>query len=546
MDPLLYTFALSGLFNAGVSILYGCYVIIKSKRTQVAQLYFLMSMAIAVWGIGYWQWLLASTPDEAIFWLRVLTIGSLFIPAFYLHWVFSLLNVKTLFSNSLLLSTYLISLIGVILIRTPFLVESVVNKAIFPYWPDAGILYGPTIFLLYFLAVVVALFHIFSAYIAATTKTQKMLYLSLMVGSVIGFVGGATNFALWYDLPLLPYGTFLVAIFPIVFGYSSFRHRLFNIRVISSEILVLVIVGIMLFQLILSNSIGEVLLRAFLFLLVSVLAYMVIKNTYHEIESREKGERLARYLANANARLRELDRQKTEFVSIASHQLRGPIAAIVGYTSLMKDGSYGPVPDNLNVPVSRIFESGKRISIMVDDFLNVTRIEQGRMAYNLRPCDLGSMVSKVVEEMRVIAEQRGLSISYETNIGEPVYVDADESKLMQVFQNLVDNAIKYTVEGSVSVSMHLAQDSERVLIVIRDTGIGIAPEELHNLFQKFNRASNANTVSVYGAGLGLYIAREMIKAHQGWIHISSAGVGKGTTFTVELPVHDGPAEKSQQ
>ena len=272
-------------------------------------------------------------------------------------------------------------------------------------------------------------------------------------------------------------------------------------------------------------------------LVLSVLSVLMLHQISKEIEIRDKGERLARYLANANARLRELDHQKTEFVSIASHQLRSPIAAIKGYASMMIDGAYGNLTKELKEPLSRIQESGQRIGIMVDDFLNVTRIEQGRMTYDMKPHKICVILSSVVKELQVVANDKGLKLTVQCDEKAGVQIRADEGKITQIFSNLIDNAIKYTQEGRIDVSVESLEKEEKVLVHIKDTGIGIAPEEIQNLFQKFNRASNANDANVLGTGLGLYIAREIMKAHEGWIDVHSEGVGKGSTFTVELPAY---------
>lgn len=267
---------------------------------------------------------------------------------------------------------------------------------------------------------------------------------------------------------------------------------------------------------------------------VSGLSYLLIRSVNKEVQNREKGERLARYLANANARLRELDKQKTEFVSIASHQLRSPIAAIKGYTSMIVEGSYGKVNENLDEPLKRILESGQRIGVMVDDFLNVSRIEQGRMTYDMRRHDVCDIIHSVTKELQVVANEKGLRLEAGCS-KKGFYVNADEGKLKQIFSNLIDNAIKYTPKGSITVTVQKLEKEQKILVKIKDTGIGIAPEEVPKLFQKFNRASNANEANVLGTGLGLYIAREIMKAHEGWIDVESEGLGKGSTFTVELP-----------
>ncbi len=275
-----------------------------------------------------------------------------------------------------------------------------------------------------------------------------------------------------------------------------------------------------------------------MFLFVGGLSSLLIRSVNKEIENREKGERIARYLANANARLRELDKQKTEFVSIASHQLRSPIAAIKGYTSMIAEESYGKVPEHLTEPLHRILDSGQRISVMVDDFLNVTRIEQGRMTYDMRPHYVCDLINAVAQEQGVVIKEKGLELKVECGEPKSIVVKADEGKLKQIFSNLLDNAIKYTQKGSITVTVERVESEHKVLVRFKDTGIGIAREEISNLFQKFNRASNANEANVLGTGLGLYIAREIMKAHEGWIDVDSDGVGKGSTFTVELPVCD--------
>lgn len=272
------------------------------------------------------------------------------------------------------------------------------------------------------------------------------------------------------------------------------------------------------------------------FCVSGVIGVKLICRIHTHTMQRAKSEKLARYLANMNARLRDLDKQKTTFLSIATHQLRSPIAAITGYTSLIHDGSYGVVSKNLEEPLGRIFESGKRLALIVDDFLNVTRIEQGRMSYTMAACNIAKLVRETVEELHVIARQKGLTLDLSVAPDLDVRVNMDASKIKQVLSNLIDNAIKYTPEGSVTVSVEHMENHHAVMVEVRDTGIGIAPEEQSKLFQKFNRASNVSEVSVYGTGLGLYIAREIVRAHNGWIHLASAGVGKGSTFTIELPL----------
>lgn len=239
-------------------------------------------------------------------------------------------------------------------------------------------------------------------------------------------------------------------------------------------------------------------------------------------------------LAESNARLKELDRQKTEFVSIASHQLRSPLTAMTGYASLLLDGDLGELSADSRDAVLKIFESGKSMAVAIDDFLNVTRIEQGRLEYNYSEFPLHSVVKQAIAEMAIIAERKNIRLGFESD-AHAVTLYADEGKIKQVITNLIDNAIKYTPSGSVAVSIEHNEGAHTIAVHIEDTGIGLSEEDIHKLFGKFSRAENANHVSVRGTGLGLFIAREMARAHGGDILVNSEGRGKGSTFTLTLP-----------
>jgi signal transduction histidine kinase len=314
------------------------------------------------------------------------------------------------------------------------------------------------------------------------------------------------------------------------------RFQLFGIRVIATQLFVASLCIFTLAQMFIVETFEQKFVNGVFFVLSAVFGAFLIRSVQREIDGRTKNERLARYLANANARLRELDKQKTEFVSIASHQLRAPVAAIRGYTSLVIEGSFGEVPKHLEEPLYRVLESGKRLSLMIDDFLNVTRIEQGRMNYHMVPLNIGTLIDTVFQELKLSADKKGLTFSYTQEKRAQPWVVGDEGKLKQIFSNLIDNAIKYTQTGWVKVSVRTLPEHRSVVVDITDSGIGIASEEIEGLFQKFKRAGNANEANVYGTGLGLYIAKQIVQAHNGWIHIASPGMGKGSTFTVELPL----------
>lgn len=229
--------------------------------------------------------------------------------------------------------------------------------------------------------------------------------------------------------------------------------------------------------------------------------------------------------------LAELDRLKDEFLSVATHQLRAPITAIRGYASNMADGTYGPAPDYFREPLSVMRESARLMANSIEDYLNISRIEQGRMKYEKSRFDIAGLAKKVVEELTPVAANKHLTLSYQGLDSSTVY--ADLGKMKQVITNLVDNAVKYTETGGITVSVEKTSAATRVTVA--DTGIGISAEEIGGLFEKFKRARGANRVNTTGTGLGLYVAKVLTEGNDGRVWVESEGKDKGSRFIVELP-----------
>ncbi len=239
-------------------------------------------------------------------------------------------------------------------------------------------------------------------------------------------------------------------------------------------------------------------------------------------------------LADANDRLKQLDQLKSEFLSVASHQLRAPITAIKGYVANMLEDSYGAVPDYLREPLGVVQESTRVMVSSIEDYLNVSRIEQGRMKYEMSSVDVTALAKRAVDELTPIAQKKGLTITFADS--PALSIEGDFGKIKQVFTNLIDNAIKYTEHGSITVSV-VKDDTKKVMrFMSADTGIGIPADEVGKLFSKFTRARDANKVNTTGTGLGLYVAKNLVEGHGGKVWAESDGTGKGSRFIVELPL----------
>jgi signal transduction histidine kinase len=230
--------------------------------------------------------------------------------------------------------------------------------------------------------------------------------------------------------------------------------------------------------------------------------------------------------------LRLANRQKDELLSIATHQMRANIAAIRGHASLVLEGDCGEVSPLVTETVKIIAKSAESLSKTVNDFLDLSKMELGEMRYYRKDFDFTHLIDEVVKEMRMTVEDAGLELRL--NIPQAfLTIHGDKAKLKHVLVNLVDNACKYTKTGWIEISL-VDKGDGKIIFSIKDSGLGIKPETIPLLFQKFTRDTDANKANIHGTGLGLYVARKMVEAQNGRIWAESAGEGQGSQFYVEL------------
>lgn len=274
----------------------------------------------------------------------------------------------------------------------------------------------------------------------------------------------------------------------------------------------------------------------FISLLTIVITLLILYATISSARYSVKLQVTAKQLEKANARLQKLDKQKSEFVSIASHQLRSPLTSIRGYASMLLEGSFGNISQKVKEPIERIEASAKHMTMAVEDYLNVSRIEAGNMKYELTDFNLRDEIEHIADDVRPVALKEGLVVLFRTDLKSRGLVHADIGKTAQIAHNLINNAIKYTKEGTITVFVRDDIAKKQIYVDIVDTGVGMSEDTLHGLFQKFSRAENANQVNTSGTGLGLFVALKMAEAMGGTIEAHSAGEGKGSRFTLVLPL----------
>ncbi|MFH1401894.1 MAG: HAMP domain-containing sensor histidine kinase, partial [Parcubacteria group bacterium] len=232
--------------------------------------------------------------------------------------------------------------------------------------------------------------------------------------------------------------------------------------------------------------------------------------------------------------LQKLDKAKSEFISIASHQLRTPLAAMKGYISMIVDENYGPISSQIKTKLQNVFLSNERLIKMVNDLLNVSRIESGRIDLDIRATPIEDIIKGVVEILKLQAENKKLDLVWKKPANALPKALIDPDKTRDIILNIIDNAIKYTQKGRVEVSAKAKSNS--VLISITDTGEGMSEDEIAKMFKSFSRGAAGNQLFTEGMGLGLYIARQFTEMQKGKIWAQSPGKGKGSIFFIELPI----------
>lgn len=365
---------------------------------------------------------------------------------------------------------------------------------------------------------------------------ERVQVLYVLVGCGIAFInGGIINLFLQNIIPVEYfrmgiYGVFFIVAFT---AYAIVKHHLLDIKVIATESLAFVILMVLLVQTLFSVSWAEFIFRMLFFAAVCVPMFFLIRSVIKEVDHRKEVQRLAGDLGRANKKLLKLDHAKTEFISIASHQLRTPLAGMKGYLSMILEGDLGKLNKNLKEYLTRVYQENEHMVQLIETMLNISRIESGHMQFEFKKTDIDRFVRQIVKQFEARLKQKGMSLEIKTLSKLPKDIMIDSDKFHEVVVNLIDNAIKYSENGTITI--FLDDYPNHVQICVQDEGIGIAQSDFEDIFMKFQRGDNTKGKGPGGSGLGLYICKKMVEAHGGEIWAESEGAGKGSKFCVRLP-----------
>lgn len=533
----------------------GAFVTFKDIKNRSNRLFGLLVVTTIIWILSNY---FANTQDynQAFTWNKIAYASSALIP----YVVFQIAaHFATNYKVSSVLRLVVATLTGLVFclsLYTPYIITGI-KLVSFGSEP----ILASTFFIHPIFFVLVSIFAIYILYKQnqltrdRINKDQlKYLTFGIFLSLIFGFLFNVVIPLIVNSYEITQYGT-LSTLFLVGFiAYAILKHRLFDIKVILTEGLIYIIVIFLLIDLLLSTTWQQWIVGLLLLIAVAYVGYLLIKSVYGEIKKRKELQKITLELRATNERLSELDALKTEFVSMASHELLTPISAIQGYLSMLLDEKIIPLGDKRSEEILRkVHSSSDQVARLVTDLLNVSRIESGRIMIDKKRFDLNKVIRNSVSEIKIKADQKDLTMAFKQIELPEVYADPDRVK--GTLTNLLGNAIKYTIKGGVSVWTTIEKNKKLgtriegekeyrkgvrtkgdfIVVHIQDTGVGIKNEELPMLFRKFHRIGDWKTRNTGGTGLGLYISKNMVELLGGTIWADSK-YGKGSTFSFSIPI----------
>jgi signal transduction histidine kinase len=526
-----------------LSILLGLWVYFSSQKNLESKIFLILSLVFSLLSfLNLIIWTNSNSLTISISWILTIELFNwlLFLIAYFFYVFISHNDVRFIVKISilffLLLSPiYIFSRFGI----SEFDLNScelVINNGYYLYQLFINLLA---------IAIIIFTFLKYQKKIISSEKTKNTLFfIAVLVFS--GFFLTTWHLSSYFDIFIYEQiGYIGFVVFIILISYLIVKFNAFHIKLLATQALIWGLIALIGSQFFFIKVTTNFILNGITFVGIIISGRFLIKSVKKEVSQREQLEDLTDKLEKsklrleesnlnlekANDKLQELDKLKTEFVSLASHQLRSPLTAIKGYTSMLLEGDYGEINPQAKETIGRVMESSNNLTMVVEDLLNVSKIEQGGMKYVMNTFDLGDLVRNVSKELSISAEKKGLKLIC-TIADNVVYnVSGDKDKLRQVVVNLIDNSMKYTKQGQIEAGMNTKDG--KIVLSIKDTGVGIDPKVKNNLFEKFSRGDGAK-LNASGSGLGLYLVKEIVKAHHGRVWVDSLGVGKGSTFSIEL------------
>ena len=520
------------LISGILTLLLGLFVLGKNRKLRLNQVFFFFALSCTIWLLGSSMMLKSKTDEEAIFWDRIVYIGVVFIPTLSYH--ISLLFTKTRNRKYLLFAGYFLSSLFFILSRTDYFVTDL-YKYSWGFHTQARFFHH--IFLIFFIVYFVLFFLNVYRFYRKTKAVERSQAAYFLLASFLMFLSSLA-FLSAYGINLPPFSYFTAVVFVFILTLAITRYHLFGIRVILTELLV---GGMGLIWLVFSFLMPTVNLRILTFLtffLFCIFGYYLIKATYEEEKRREEAERMAVQERALRLRTERLAGARDQFILSSQHYFRTPLTSIIGYLEMvLEENLYGKLPQKAKEKLNNVSQSVQELRKRIEESLSIVAFQAGKGILNLEETQIEDLVKKAVEDLRILAQKKNLFLKLKLPKDSLPKIKLDKEKITEALTNLIENGIKHTNEGGVTIGLEHKKEKNSVLFWVKDTGIGISKEELPEIGKvPFQRGKEAKELTLLGKGIGLYLSRLIVEAQGGKLWAESEGIGKGSVFYVELPV----------
>ncbi len=519
-----------------ISFLLATYIFVINKKDIKNIIFSAISFSAAVWLLFLLLSDTTSTAQAMLFWSQIAIIPPAIVCPLLIHFSTVFPKKNSSFPNYVLAIFYSLPIIFAIFAFTPLNVISVSRQS----WGtevQSGLLYIPLIILL-FGSIIFSIITFIRNYNRTTDAKIKSQILYVLVGlSVMMLITLLTN-GILVAFGVSQYGSIGTSSILIFLGltvYAMVKSQLFDVRVILTEAASIIVVIALLLQTILANTTTE---RIFNFIVLSVVSYgavLLIRSVQHEIKQRQELAIVAQTLKETNEKLKEVDKLKDDFLSMASHELNTPIAAIEGYLSMiLVEKLAGELPAKAKTYLDSVFMSAKRLAHLVKDLLNVSRIESGRVHIIWEQKPIEDMIDQAVMEVMSKAREAKHTLTFEKPKTKMPLTWFDVTRITEILINMLGNSIKYTPDGG-KITVRCVNDDGKIVVSVEDNGKGIPKDKGAGVFEKFTQVDVLKD-EVKGTGLGMYIAKKFIELMGGKIWFHSDGADKGTTFYFSIPI----------
>jgi len=535
-------FSIPPLASSVLFLLLGFFIFLSNKKSKLNLTFFLVCLSTFWWQFSWFILFNIENRNLVDIIVKVGYIGIIFIPVFFYHFFVLFLDDNNKLDKVLLKAAYLISFIFELCLVAGSCFVSGSYLYFFGYYPQAGFVH--LVYLLFLALILFRIIYILSSYLKENFSNKNLKYhqIKYLLPSMVFYASASIDFSANYGLGIYPLGFVFIVIFSLIIAYSIIKLQLLDAKAIATEIFAVFLTLVSFVEIFSAGFTTALTYRLIIFLITLVFAILLIRSVLQEVRRREEMEALnkklnqaTKELASANKELRRLDESKSEFMSISSHQLRTPLTIIKGYSSMLLEGNFGRLSAPVKDSVNKIFISTERLINLVESLLNISRIEAGRIDFKIESLDLSEVTKSMVNDFQAKARAKKLKLEFIEDKGIPKVL-ADAQKIKDIVSNLIDNSIKYTKQGEIMINLH--QEGRSVVFASQDTGIGIDPEDLPRLFNKFTRGKDSAKVNTEGTGLGLYYARVLIENMGGRIWAESPGKNQGSKFSFSLPLAD--------